>query len=203
MVIGGLWHGAGWTFVFWGLMHGIYIIINHVWRRMTEGSRVSIKNNGLAAVNWIITMVAIVIAWVPFRAESFDGALSILTSMVGMHGLSVSSSLIGNFGITEEWLLNHGLIFNGFFYNGLVSNPYFGIVWIVFLFIISIALPNTQQIMSNYHPTFEIYKCEISKVRFSFLEWSPTTPWVLFISMIFSVSVLGLNKVSEFLYFQF
>lgn len=76
MTLGGLWHGAGWTFLFWGFLHGFYLIVNHAW-------------NGLAAgrlrlpwgVGWALTMLGVVVAWVFFRATSFGAALDILGAM--------------------------------------------------------------------------------------------------------------------------
>lgn len=82
MLIGGLWHGAGWTFVIWGGLHGIYLIVNHGWRRYgpacAHGSRIS---------KWcgrIVTFLAVVVAWVFFRAEDADDAMRILAGMSGL-----------------------------------------------------------------------------------------------------------------------
>lgn len=74
MLIIGLWHGAGWTFVIWGALHGVLLMINHQWRRM---------NISLPTVlNWGITFLCVVICWVFFRAESFNDAINVLSSMV-------------------------------------------------------------------------------------------------------------------------
>lgn len=73
MLIGGLWHGAAWTFVFWGFLHGTALVINHLWRTM------GFKMNTYMAR--IVTFVFVVISWVFFRAETFDQALIILKGM--------------------------------------------------------------------------------------------------------------------------
>jgi alginate O-acetyltransferase complex protein AlgI len=78
MFLGGLWHGAGWTFVIWGSLHGIYLIINNIWRSMLgerESSRVEL------VLYWLLTMLCVVVAWVFFRADSTVSALIILQSM--------------------------------------------------------------------------------------------------------------------------
>lgn len=84
MLIGGLWHGAGWTFVIWGGLHGFYLIVNHGWRRFGPKS----AQPGLISV-WsgrILTFLAIVVAWVFFRADEIGDAMRFLTGMSGMGG---------------------------------------------------------------------------------------------------------------------
>jgi alginate O-acetyltransferase complex protein AlgI len=110
MLIGGLWHGAAWTFVFWGGLHGFYLIINHLWRKMT------LKYPSLARfmptwLAWFITFLAVVIAWVFFRASHFPAAVYLLRAMFRpdlanlgfaalkwQHGLVVVAALIAFFG---------------------------------------------------------------------------------------------------------
>jgi len=79
MVLGGLWHGAGWTFVAWGALHGSYLIINHFWRGAVgrhEGKLASLAG-------WLLTMLAVVVGWVLFRADTFDAAMAMLRTMAG------------------------------------------------------------------------------------------------------------------------
>lgn len=79
MLLGGLWHGANWTFVLWGGLHGLYLAINHLWRD-TLGRRIAVPT----WLGWLLTFLAVVVAWVFFRAESFDRALLILGGMAGV-----------------------------------------------------------------------------------------------------------------------
>jgi alginate O-acetyltransferase complex protein AlgI len=201
MLLGGLWHGAGWTFVLWGGLHGLYLVINHSWRNLCRHRR---RSKSEAFVGWIITMLAVIVTWVPFRAQTIDGAINILTTMVGGNKISLSPSLIGGIGSIEQWLLEHGVIFQGMFSNGIFeSSPASGMIWILVLLIVSTVLPNTQQIMYRYRPAFEVYKGEISPLRYRWMEWRPTFPWVLFTTIAFTFAILELTKVSEFIYFQF
>jgi len=85
-LVGGFWHGAGWTFFFWGLLHGIGLVIQRVWQKTSI-----IIPNLLA---WFITFNFVNIGWVFFRAPDFDTALTMLTGMIGFHGFFPSSSLI-------------------------------------------------------------------------------------------------------------
>ena len=211
MLLGGLWHGAGWTFILWGGLHGLYLVVNHGWVKVM----CSISVGGSAAKNrkrskvgsvsgWAITMVAVIVAWVPFRAETIEGASRVLAGMFGVHGFSVSERLIGKLGRFEEWLLFHDVAFDGFFANGAFgSDPYAGVTWIIVLLLISVALPNTQQIMRRYRPVFEICQGKILRIRQRWLEWRPTLVWAIFISIMFAFTILNLTKKSNFLYFQF
>jgi D-alanyl-lipoteichoic acid acyltransferase DltB (MBOAT superfamily) len=95
MLLGGLWHGAGWTFVIWGVLHGSYLIINHAWHAL---KRKLINQNSfppLIAVflSRIITLFAIIVAWVVFRAETFDGAVNILQGMFGFNGVFLPAQI--------------------------------------------------------------------------------------------------------------
>lgn len=78
MLIVGLWHGAGWTFVFWGGTHGIMLAVNHWWRR--RGFRMP------RVFAWLLTFGCVTIAWVFFRAPNFKVAWQIVSGMFGFHG---------------------------------------------------------------------------------------------------------------------
>ncbi len=80
MGLGGLWHGASWTFVLWGALHGAYLTINHLWQR----TRIQLPS----AVAWPLTFVAVMVGWVFFRAHSMDTTQRILAGMVGLNGFA-------------------------------------------------------------------------------------------------------------------
>lgn len=73
MFLGGLWHGAGWTFIVWGCLHGIFICINHVWRK----TKIILPK----ALCWFLTFNAVNLAWVFFRAEDIYSAVNIVSTM--------------------------------------------------------------------------------------------------------------------------
>jgi alginate O-acetyltransferase complex protein AlgI len=84
MVLGGLWHGANWTFLVWGALHGGFLTLNHLWRAKF-GSQEAVPRYGLVSnVYWALTLVAVVVAWVFFRAASMHDAMSMLASMAGI-----------------------------------------------------------------------------------------------------------------------
>jgi alginate O-acetyltransferase complex protein AlgI len=94
MLLGGLWHGAAWTFVLWGALHGIYLMINHVWNAKVRRDR---KPGRIAhLLGWALTMLAVMIAWVVFRAESMHAATLIYKGMLGLNG--TAGSIFSEFG---------------------------------------------------------------------------------------------------------
>ncbi len=78
MLLGGIWHGAGWTFVVWGAWHGILLTINHGFRELLKLPNSRIVNS----ISWASTFMAVVIGWVFFRADSMVSAMKVLSAMV-------------------------------------------------------------------------------------------------------------------------
>ncbi len=80
MVLGGLWHGANWTFIVWGALHGAVLGINHYWRKLAIALP--------PLLCWALTFVVVTVGWAFFRASTFDRAWAILRGMAGLNGLS-------------------------------------------------------------------------------------------------------------------
>ncbi|HET9700323.1 MAG TPA: MBOAT family O-acyltransferase, partial [Burkholderiales bacterium] len=78
MVLGGLWHGANWTFVVWGGLHGFYLMVNHAWHALRRRLGLGDGGRGGRWAGRVLTFLAVVVAWVFFRAESVDDALYVL-----------------------------------------------------------------------------------------------------------------------------
>jgi alginate O-acetyltransferase complex protein AlgI len=102
MLLGGLWHGAGWTFVVWGGLHGLYLMLNHGWRALIGEARAArlATSRSYVALSWTLTLLAVVVAWVFFRAESFGGAWRILQAMAGQ-GQVGAPELLWNAGLAS------------------------------------------------------------------------------------------------------
>jgi len=93
MLLGGLWHGASWTFVAWGGLHGAYLAINHAIRHLL-GER---DSRWRTLCGWAATFLAVVVGWVFFRAPSFDVALDVLRAMAhGTYTGDASAALTGD-----------------------------------------------------------------------------------------------------------
>jgi len=125
MLLGGLWHGAGWTFVIWGALQGMYLLINHTWHALRRAlghdlNRTSWFGNRAAQ---IVTFTAIVVGWVFFRAESTFGAMHVLAPMFG----------------------SNGMFFEDMFSSRNLEDPLFGFGMILFLLLISWFAPNSNE----------------------------------------------------------
>ncbi len=87
MLLGGLWHGAAWTFVAWGGLHGLYLIVHQIWSRV--GWRLP------APLAQGLTLLAVIVAWVPFRADGMHATLGMLRGMAGLNGFALPQMIIG------------------------------------------------------------------------------------------------------------
>jgi len=85
MVLGGLWHGAGWTFLAWGALHGGYLVVNHAWRALRPAGDTHPSWIGAQAAR-LLTFLCVVVAWVFFRADSVATATGMLVTMAGLPG---------------------------------------------------------------------------------------------------------------------
>ena len=173
MLIGGLWHGAGWTFIIWGGLHGIYLIINHAYRKY----KFNLSDN----LNWLLTFISVVIAWVIFRADNVNDAILIIQGMFGFNGIETNIKL--------SPLTNISFV------------KTFGIIFTI-LFIIK-KMPNVLEIFALYKPALEIDESKIETKFVKYIKWEPNYLWSLIIAIIAIISILSMSKTSEFLYFQF
>ena len=199
MVLGGLWHGAGWTFILWGALHGAYLVVNHLFIKTKKYFNPFFYSCLIfRSLSVIVTFLCVVVAWVFFRSNSIAGALNIIKSMTGLNGISFPSVLSGRLGELEFWLMKYGVNFDGFSKNKLIS--FDGIIWIFILLFFVWGLPNTQEIMAKFKPVLTTYM-NVKEHRLIF--WYPKKIWAIGIGLIATLSILSLNRISEFLYFQF
>jgi len=80
MFLGGLWHGAAWTFVVWGLLHGVFLIAERLITQLVGASRLQLRQLR-AILGWLATLIAVVTAWVFFRAEDLSSAVTMVMAM--------------------------------------------------------------------------------------------------------------------------
>jgi len=200
MLLGGLWHGAGWTFVLWGAVHGFYLSINHAWHALRRSLGHDIEGEGGRSGRILartITFIAVVLAWVLFRSENMDAAMTMYGAMFGFNGISLPESLLGRIALQDE------LIALGFQFNGMFGNMVFkvgGIVWLVVLACIVWLLPNLQDWIGSNGALREHTAWKQGTTR---MVWAPNTRWAIVAGLATGMAILGLSRVSEFLYFQF
>jgi alginate O-acetyltransferase complex protein AlgI len=154
MLIGGLWHGAAWTFVAWGALHGVYLIINHAWQRFGAAVRLPWRGTPMGRCTaWLITFLAVVVAWVFFRAESFGAAKAMLRGMAGWGGLGLQTKL-SYFGQELEFLF--GVAGVKVEERSLVLlNSFEHVGRLVILLAAVATLPNSQQLLASLRPALQ------------------------------------------------
>lgn len=180
-VIGGIWHGAGWTFVFWGFLHGMALVIHRIW-----------KDLGYTLpkiLAWFVTFNFVNVAWIFFRAENWGDAIKVLKGMAGLSGIVITEKReqFLSFLSSSEWL-SFGEVTQHIGGGSSVLN------YLILGFLITLTLKNTMQIT-------RIIPCS-GKFTFQLnLQWAFFFAFLLFMS--FLKLFFGHTSASEFIYFNF
>lgn len=186
MVACGVWHGAGWTYLLWGVAVGSLLVLEKCGRRLPAraGAIVSSPWATIPRVLW--TTAAFVVSAALFRSVTVSGALRLGSALVGAQGETLFASRV---------------------FRGLGLRPERGLYWIVAGLVIVWGLPNTQQIMGRFRPAFE-YRFRFPRDSWpgrllSRLQWRPRWQWAAFLAVIFGLALSSMTKSQEFVYFQF
>ena len=170
-VIGGIWHGAGWTFVFWGCLHGTALVAQRIW------SELGFRLNKFVA--WFITFNFVNIAWVFFRAKEWDDALKVLKGMFGLGGgLALNSRLEKKVGFLREY----GVKFGEWNPNIQIDSTNTLLYYLIAGFAASLLFKNSAQKLQGF---------KLGGLNLTFAV------------LCFTLGVLNLHKMSQFLYFNF
>jgi hypothetical protein len=202
MFVSGLWHGAGYLFILWGLLHGLYLTINHAWRLRAPSLWADRRSYDrvMRPVGLVLTFVCVVTSMVLFRSTTVAGAFDILKGMIGLNGISLPSTIYKHFGPLAGW-------FQGI---GLTQQSWGGHDFLVLaalippLVFIALACPNTLQLMARFEPALGVRQRpgEYGPVMRVF-EWTPSLAWSVGMCAIAVAGILSLGGPSEFLYWQF
>ncbi|HEX9395546.1 MAG TPA: MBOAT family protein [Burkholderiales bacterium] len=194
MLLGGLWHGAGWTFVIWGALHGAYLGVNHAWRALK--ARLGWRERDAWWTRFgarLLTFLAVMLAWVFFRAEDLPSALRLLDAMSGAQGLSMPARVVSP-ATAAHWGVVVSSLPAGPFFAGLLL---LALVWLA---------PNSWEIFRAREPALLPKSFELASepVRAPWLAWRPSPAWALAVAALACGALLGmLSGRSEFLYYQF
>ncbi len=201
MLVSGLWHGAGWLFVLWGLLHGLYLCVNHAWRFLAarlwpDRRRYQERMRGFG---FVLTFLAVVAAMVLFRSPTLHAAGTIYAGMAGVHGVSLPAALFGHLGPLTG-VLHHLHIGTDSLWD--LSTFARVLAWALLLLGIALLCPNTLQILALYEPALGTRGTALAG-PWRRLLWSPTLIWALGTAAVAAVAVAQLGGPSEFLYWQF
>ena len=164
-LIGGLWHGAGWTFILWGFLHGSALIIHRLWKKLNLSMP--------KALAWFITFNFVNIAWVFFRAKSWENALNVLKGMFGLNGLTLPETIIQKLKFLETIGIGASIPMMSFT---------LAIPTIFMAIIFAILFMNSNEMQAKFEPTRR---------------------FMIMTGLVFIISVLHMSKYSEFVYFRF
>lgn len=197
MLLGGLWHGAGWTFVIWGGLHGLYLVLHQGWQAICRlrGWDAALRTGAGHVLSVLLTFLAVVVGWVFFRASTLDSALRVLRAMWGGDGISLPDAIGLHLGALGHWLEAQGVVFTP----GGGRDFVMTFVWVLALLPIVFFAPNSQQIMGRFKPALDQDGSTIP----SGWMWRPSPGWGVLMAFVLACGLLLLTRPSEFLYFQF
>lgn len=208
MLLGGFWHGAGWTFIAWGGLHGFFLVLNHGWRAFKKHRGWGDEGAFGRGVSGALTFIAVVVGWVFFRSDRITSARVMLEGMAGMNGISLPEGWLhwlGRFVSCPRWMVPGKL---------LVLAPLSSLsVGLLILFGLAVVwgMPNLRQLFAKQQPTCEDLNEKEAWESQSVGGWGAALEWrdsklqgaiygLIFLGLIAYMASAG---KSEFLYFQF
>ncbi len=135
-LVGGIWHGAGWTFIFWGFLHGIALIIHRIFTY--SGIRIS------RFLAWFITFNFINISWVFFRAREWEDAIKVIKGMLGLSGVMLPNKFRELLQFNDVSGIKFGDIYTNFYGDSDM------LVWIILGFFLVLFFNNSNQMLSQF-----------------------------------------------------
>ncbi len=185
MLLGGLWHGASWTFVFWGGLHGFYLCVHRGWQVIAGGGG-RVSTAVMRALATAITFICVTLAWVFFRAEDMGSALRLVRAMGGGGGF-----------VLPESMARLGTLPGVFYAYSTLWPGAPALAGIILLLGVALFLPNSQTLVGY------VYGEDGSITPAARPHWSPTLPWSIAAGLATAIALASLSEPSQFLYFQF
>ena len=136
----GLWHGAGWTFVVWGLLHGGGLVIFHLWQKTPFRLP--------RLVSWIITFNFVNAAWVFFRARTFTDAIKVLKGMAGLSGVTLPEKLAHHLAALKPYGVQFGEMFATIRWN---KQTFY---YLIVFFFFAVFFRNSNEIAQRLKPSW-------------------------------------------------
>ncbi len=165
-VIGGFWHGAGWTFIFWGFLHGIALAIHRLWQN------IGFKLPKVLA--WFITFNFVNIAWVFFRAKEWDDAIKVLSSMFSLDNIILPEKWERKFNFLNEWGVEFTKVYENI--SGKDNTTWFILVSLL----IVLLMKNSNQYKIVFKAQFHLWLFSIIALMYSIFSFSKTSDFLYF-----------------------
>ena len=198
MVLGGLWHGAGWNFAIWGALHGGFLVINHGWQKLCQRMPFQLPPRLAGLLGIATTFVCVVFAWVYFRAPDVATANRLVIGLFGGWGAAIPEPVLSRLGPIKALLEAVGV---GSYLGG-GSNFVETWCWIALGALVAFLAPNTQEIMGRFEPALpEQGRAPLRPAPR--LAWAPQRRFAIATGVLLGLGILALSHPTEFLYFQF
>jgi len=198
MVLGGLWHGAGWNFVIWGALHGGFLVINHAWQDVCRRLPLHLPPRAGRFLGIALTFLCVVFAWVYFRAPDLATANRVVAGMLGQFGAALPEPILSRLGPLKDALENLGVV--NYLGGGTVFVETW--LWVGTAALLAFLAPNTQEIMARFEPALSDAG-QLAPPPPTRLGWQPRRRHALAVGLLLALGVLALSRPTEFLYFQF
>ena len=203
MFVSGLWHGAAYGFVVWGLLNGFYLATNHAWRLIRPQLWSDRQSYGrfMQPLGRLLTFTSVAVAMVFFRSPTLTSAIDLMKGLIGHNGVALPQAIFDHLGPVAGWLHRGGVasvdseLWSGQEFTRMV-------MWIFALMLIALACPNTLQILARYEPALGV-KPLTSNFAGRRIEWNPCLPWAIGMSIVTAIGIFFVGGESEFLYWQF
>ena len=182
LIVLGFWHGAGWTFLLFGLMHGFYIVSCEAWRKICRSQRWRKVRAGWTErfAAHVLLLLAVITAHAVFRAKTIASAFAILSGMVGL-------------ATGPEFLAPNA-----------ARGPWSNLVLVALGYAFVLILPNTQQIMGRYSPALDWPKWRHVALPDVTIQFRPTPTWAIGMGLVLFFGIVFIMRgQSEFIYFRF
>jgi alginate O-acetyltransferase complex protein AlgI len=201
MLISGLWHGAGYGFIFWGLLHGVYLAINHGWRLVASRLWPDRQNyvRIMDPVGAVLTFVSVAVAMVFFRSPTMTSAMDLVKGIIGLNGIALPQPLFDSIRPLASMLHAVGVTAESWSIRDFAKTA----IWIFILMFVALACPNTLQIMARYEPALGVKPKPTKLAMGRILEWNASLPWAIAVSATAAIAIASIGGPSEFLYWQF
>jgi alginate O-acetyltransferase complex protein AlgI len=200
MFLSGLWHGAGYGFIVWGLLHGFYISVNHAWRIIAARRWADKRkyDRVMTPAGLVLTLLSVTSAMIFFRSPTIASAADMVKGLIGLNGVGLPENLLAQLGSLGGRLRAAGVVAESLSIQDFAKT----VIWIAVLMFIALACPNTLQLLARYEPALGVTP-QKAKFPFSAVQWNPSLPWAIAVSAIAGIAIISMGGPSEFLYWQF
>jgi alginate O-acetyltransferase complex protein AlgI len=201
MLLGGIWHGAGWTFILWGAFHGALLVLNHSWRSLT-GHRLAEARSGrtVRLAGGLLTFMLVLLGWTLFRSADLDTAGRMIRGLCGFNGISLPAGLVP---FLPEVLTRALNVADEGMFAGSAALRNMGINRLLLLLPVASVIiwwmPNTAELFRRR----SVVALSPMLASAGSARWRPGLAISLLAGCLLALAILAINSRSEFLYFQF